>query len=450
MAKLKKADLKQIRYVSMTDYFQAVDQYESFEDKLAFTTRYLLQHGEKENPDYSFTQAVHLARMKLGDEAAKLRKQFRNGKNPKIHEAGYEVNPYAKNDLAAELFFADPSAYLAGEAKKVRNEIAQENIQLPEEKRDLAHYTKLHKELTENPEKLTNDVSEFEDKHMTSTDVLARMEAKRGGRQRLEEAYNATKPGFFSKMFGTSSKAYTNLDEVYQAFQNPKHVLYGDLNSLGKAATQYLEHKIPGWKSGQPISQDVLDRLDKSSAARVRFSINILESCKEQRELESEFDDMVNACVNKNLEYEDIEYGGNVKNLIGEESSLDISDDEDLIDDDDLDEEDIKKKEQDAFHKELAAADKGDHLHGQAQDIDFGDGEEKLVEDDVADLANKLDQDEFQKALVNDINEPHYIAMDDPKNQPDPLVQENKQEASSDFVDYTAEEANDEDEGIGP
>ena len=92
MPKLKKADLKQIRYVSMTDYFQAVDQYESFEDKLAFTTRYLLQHGEKENPDYSFTQAVHLARMKLGDEAAKLRKQFRNDKNPKIHEAGYDFN----------------------------------------------------------------------------------------------------------------------------------------------------------------------------------------------------------------------------------------------------------------------------------------------------------------------------------------------------------------------
>jgi hypothetical protein len=30
------------------------------------------------------------------------------------------------------------------------------------------------------------------------------------------------------------------------------------------------------------------------------------------------------------------------------------------------------------------------------------------------------------------------------------FIQENEQEISSDFIDYTAEEANDEDEGIGP
>ena len=75
MPKLNKADLETIEYVSMKDYFEKVEEYEDFNDKLEFTTHYLLRHGMK-NADFSFEEAVHLARIKLNEASLDLKNKY--------------------------------------------------------------------------------------------------------------------------------------------------------------------------------------------------------------------------------------------------------------------------------------------------------------------------------------------------------------------------------------
>ena len=57
--------LNQIKYVSMADYMRRVDRLTDLEDKLAFTTRYLLSYGAGEGRDHTLAEAIHIARMKI-------------------------------------------------------------------------------------------------------------------------------------------------------------------------------------------------------------------------------------------------------------------------------------------------------------------------------------------------------------------------------------------------
>ena len=122
MGRLSKAQLDQVKYVSMADYFNRVDQYEDFNDKLKFTTRYLLTHSGVKNPDYSIEQAIHLAKVKLTDASIKKHNEYKaenKGKGVEPHI----VDPYSKDDKAAEMFMANPVDYLVGEANKKIKEI---------------------------------------------------------------------------------------------------------------------------------------------------------------------------------------------------------------------------------------------------------------------------------------------------------------------------------------
>ena len=71
MPRLTKKQLAEVKYVSMADYYNQVGQYEDFNDKLKFTTKYLLTHSAAQNPDYPIEQAIHLAKVRLIDDAVK-------------------------------------------------------------------------------------------------------------------------------------------------------------------------------------------------------------------------------------------------------------------------------------------------------------------------------------------------------------------------------------------
>ena len=123
MPKLNKADLEQIEYVSMKDYFEKVEEYEDFNDKLEFTTHYLLRHGMK-NADFSFEEAIHMARIKLNEASLDLKKEYFEQNNKKAPNGS--INPFAKNEkdeLKAKMFFLNPEGYLKGYAKKMSDEI---------------------------------------------------------------------------------------------------------------------------------------------------------------------------------------------------------------------------------------------------------------------------------------------------------------------------------------
>lgn len=383
MPKLTKAQLQQVKYVSMADYFNKVDQFEDFNDKVKFTTRYLLTHSNVQNPDCSIEEAIHLARVKLTDVSVKKHDEYMAKNKGKDTEA-HIVDPYSKDDKAAEMFMANPVDYLAGEANKTIKEINDGELI------DKNH-RQLEKEFLDTLNSLAVDANSKIrqlDKSSRVLDMKTRMEARAGGKERLDQAYKATKGSFMSRLFGTSSAAAKNLDQVYNAFNNPNHVLYGNTDALDKAAVQYIQHNFPDWLPFQalPTEEDMNKAgLSDTEKARMNFSINTLKSIKEQVEMEDKFEPLVRACEQKDIQYSDIKE-------VDDHKVINLDDSEDEIDEESLIEESEVSKEK----------------------------QEELIEDDKSiesEKASDLDQKEFREQLHNDVKEDEEYEFDKEDNE---------------------------------
>ena len=301
MPRLNPETLRQVKYVSLVDFNARIDEFENFDDKLNFATKYLLTHGVSAQHDYSFAAAIHFAQMKISDAAAKSGTEKKGGLIDDEMEIVQATKSKPEEKLSYQMFMGNPSGYLKAEAAKLYQEID-----------DYDYKTNLDKQVQHNAqfladnldEELNNQVERFE--HNPAMDFRLRMESHYGGRHALEEAREAVRGGFFSRMFSTSSLAWKNLNTVYDNFQNNKHAFYGDKNALEKAAAEYVTHRFPSWKKGDPLpSEKDLFELGDTERARTEFSLNILRSVAEQRETDKHFDATVEACKGKNVQYSD-------------------------------------------------------------------------------------------------------------------------------------------------
>ncbi|MBE6127113.1 MAG: hypothetical protein E7182_03970 [Erysipelotrichaceae bacterium] len=303
MPKLTKEELQRVRYVSMADFARRFDQIQDFDDKMSFATRYLLCHGMKgaEN-DYSFPEALHIARTKIADASARMKEQFFAQSDEDLTKRPHIVNPWLKDeraDLAAEAFMGNPTGYVQGAAKELAQEMGSSsgfNIDLKANCERISHL----------PEEQTNRAVFALDATPTAFDVKMRLETKLGGRAELESLYQTAKPGLFSRILGASSPASHKLDAAYKAFQNPRDRAFGDMNAMEKASNDYLGYKIPTWKPGQKMPNDVMGVLNPAEKARAKLSVYMLESIEEQRAMEDDFRTMVKACSAKSLSYDDV------------------------------------------------------------------------------------------------------------------------------------------------
>lgn len=381
MPKLTKVQLAQVKYVSMADYYNKLDQLDNFNDKLQFTTRYLLTHSTKRNPDYSIEEAIHLAKAKLVDEAVKQHDNYMKETHGKDTEA-HIVDPYSKDDKAAEMFMANPVDYLVGEANKAIKEINDENIIIPEETQLEKVYLKTLDSMSINAREQVKAL----DKGSRVLDVKARMEARFGGRENVSKAYQATKGSFMSRLFGTSSAAAKNLDQVYNAFNNPNHVLYGNTDALDKAACQYIQHNFPDWEPFMqlPTDEDMV-HLSETEKARMKFSINTLKCLKEQNEMEERFNSLVDACEEKNIEYKDLNQVENHKVIDLDGSEIELDDDESLIDES---EKSFEIDQKDFREKLRVDIKENEEDYSISEDVDEKVNEKEIEEEQLDDLNN--------------------------------------------------------------
>ena len=286
MPKLTKEQLAAVKYVSIKDFCTRIDQLEDMKDKLDFATRYILSHGMgNEQPDAPIEKIIKVAQMKLADQSADIKTGFREtdvnkGKGFKM------VDPnviFYGNDVANQMFIVNPVGYLKGEARRLGDDIGGSWMS-NEEIATKAHYGHLRNDVF--TDELASKISD-ELQKPTSFDVQVRLENKLGGPAALKKAVDATKPGVLSGFFGTRSVAAANLDAAYKAFNNPNHVLYGNLPSVEKASTQYLQHVFPNWKPDReegvpgnlPTEADI-NRLSGTRKARALFSLNLLNAAK--------------------------------------------------------------------------------------------------------------------------------------------------------------------------
>lgn len=286
--RLTQEQLNNVHYISISDYVNRMDAIENFEDKMAFTTRYLLSYGAEQR-DVSLEEAIHIAKVKIADASAALRKDM-------IMVPDEAVNPTldAVQDAANRRFMIDPIGYLKDQAADMLHQEEEKGI-TDANSQKVADLQLMYAVLSNDfDHSMSNKVSAL-DVEPTSRDVKARLNAKFGGR--LENAYEATKPGVLAKMFNKYSTAYHNLDETYKAFNNPDHALYGDMNSLDKAAKEYLQHVFPSWNPNDGLMNPSLisRHLKGTQASRALFSYNILKATAEQRECEKAYDRIISS-----------------------------------------------------------------------------------------------------------------------------------------------------------
>lgn len=389
MPKITEAELNEIRYVSMADFCKRIDAIPDMESKRLFATRYLLSYGMDGAPtDYSFKEVMHIARIKIGDASHKLKEQYEDDESIDKSKYWYEedkgiVDPYTINrrtDLGCEAFMGNLPHYL--------RYYAEEEV----DRRDNINENEIgyQSSFKQNCQNITNRLNDFDKEYAdlydldinanarNALDIKVRMEAKAGSREAFNKAYNATKPGFWSKAFNTSSLEYQNLDKMWQAFINPNHAMYGDTVGLDKAVNEYLHHKFPGWREGEEITQEMLSHLDKTEKARVDFCLNIKKSIAEEEEMLDDFETVIFSARdrNPNFAYDDYQED---KSLDDEEESID---EEEPAKNEESKEDEFARK----IREELAEADK-DNALGELKE-----GEEMSLDDE--DFVQKEDPEE--------------------------------------------------------
>ncbi len=280
MPKLNKEALNNIKYVSLEDYASNVNKCTSLNDKIKFTTRYLLHNDG--NKDYSLMETIEFARKTIADAMAK-------------------ANDY--DNLRANMFLSNPIEYIKQEAaalsKELENEDSLTNTEenLKNNCESIANYM--------NPRDMSNEFDRI--KNNKSFDVVTRVENKLGGKTGLLNTLNETKPGFFSRLFNTTSNEWKALDNTFKEFKNPNNNnLYGNKDALSRAAEAYIAHKIPGYKAGDLISDATFKKFDRTSKAKLMFSMNVISSIKEQKELDDNFKKSMTVAENKNVNYDQI------------------------------------------------------------------------------------------------------------------------------------------------
>ena len=332
MPRLTKEQLKAISYISMADYANKLDQIEDFDDKLEFTARYLLSHGAKgQKTDYSLEEAIHLARAKLVDTSRKLRDKLYNdeeGPDPAdLYIDSYEaaVNPYAedvKDDIENQYFMANPAQFLKKKAEEYAKEVEDKDIEIEGENAFKENCIRLSKKLDS---QLSRQILTAEHKGNIHLDIKARMEASYRGRKNLEKAENMIKPSFFTRTFGTRSVAGKNFDEVYAAFNNPKHALYGNLDALEKATKEYVDYKFAHKSKAEQLAGLAVKEPKEG------FACTLLEAIRQQKQNSEDFKMIVGEAVKKDLTEEKVDQ---IKGPAPEEAQhrvqivLDLGDDE--------------------------------------------------------------------------------------------------------------------------
>ena len=280
MPRVTKQDLNKIEYISMGDYIKNLNKIASIEDKMKYTTRYLLNHKGEE--DYSLVQSIYIARQQIGNALAKSNN---------------------KENLDANMFVANPIEYVRQEAQKLAGELSKnDEYEIPKEKDLLGRCNNIG--FYQQKDAMVQELSNLcNDRAFTTKAQLA---IKTGGRKALNDIKKDTKPGFFSRLFNTTSRQWKALDAAYNDFSNLGSQNYGDKTNIKNAAVAYLQHKFPGYEESQALSSDVVNRLDKTSKARTLFALNLLKSVKDQEEIDRNYTASLAHATEKNVSYDDI------------------------------------------------------------------------------------------------------------------------------------------------
>ena len=339
MTEEMKKKLSTIKYKSMIDFSKQIDEIKNMDDKLAFTVEYLLSHVEF--VDCALDEAIEIARMKIADGIAEYKKMAKDAilakeskeAFPDLEHQEVDLKPYGNvlDNKKLDEFMAYPSLYLRKvgnqRVEELKNKIENEDMTLKTEEQKADTFEHNINILTEYKMRLNLKEKERDFLHINS-----RLETKFGSAEALEDAYKASKPGFFSKIFNTTSAEGDFLLKAYKGFNNEKSHLYGRKDLIVRAANAYMEHVFPNWKPGWPLpDQHHINQLSGTQKARAILSSAILEATRKEETMLKEYEPAIKNV--KDIEFDfDLESDVKKTNIIDLDKDLDESIENNSID----------------------------------------------------------------------------------------------------------------------
>ena len=279
----KKKKVANVQYTNFQNFLIELENQKTLGDKLEYIFKSMLNHGGARGRDLSLAQFTEVARQKVAEVLSKKKTE------EKLDETKVD-----RDVLAAEMFLGNPTEYIKGEANDLIT-----NTKDDETKKNcenlISHMNKDFKERIE-----------IYDQYPSYYGVRARLESSFGGKDKLDELYQATQPSRFSKIFATYSAEWSALEQAYETFNNPNKYGFAQMDHLEESTNNYLKHKFPKWKPGEEIPAEAYSKLNKTELAKVNFSIGILNAIKDQRETEKDFKPLVEESKAKDIKYEDL------------------------------------------------------------------------------------------------------------------------------------------------
>ncbi len=142
----------------------------------------------------------------------------------------------------------------------------------------------------------------FEHEKSNVFNVLSIVESKLpNGKKPIEESLNKQKPGFFEKIFRTTSNDYKIFKAAFDCYNDKKHPLYGVDENLKDAAHAYLVHKFPNLGKNQLPTLNDINKLSGAAKERARFCLEVYNAIKEKENLQEHVDDMIKDIKNLNV-----------------------------------------------------------------------------------------------------------------------------------------------------
>lgn len=290
--------LQKVKYVSMIDFSKQIDEIKDMDQKIAFAVEYLLSHTEY--VDCALDEAIEIARMKIADGVAEYKKMAKEAilaeeskkAFPDSEAREVDLKPYGNvlNNKHLDEFLAYPSLYLRKignhRVQELKNKIENEDMTLKTEEEKADRFEHNINILTEYKMRL-----DLKEKERDFLHINSRLETKFGSTEALDDAYKAAKPGFFSKMFNTTSAEGKFLLNAYKGFNDQKSNLFGRKDLIIRAANAYMEHVFPNWKPGWPLpDQHHINQLNGTQKARAILSSAILEAARNEEKMLKEYE----------------------------------------------------------------------------------------------------------------------------------------------------------------
>ena len=309
MTKDFKNKLKDVRYKSISDFSKRIDEIKDMDDKLEFVTEYLLTH--RRESDCSLDEAINIARMKITDGIVEYKAMQEKANRINQNESLYSDEEKKNVDLKTYgnvldnnnlyIFMNEPILYLRTAAERriqnLNNKLETNDILNGPETIKLSLYENNLEVLDHYKLRLN-----LEDNELNFLHIDARLDAKFGGAEALDEAFNSTKPGFFSRMFNTTSREGKNLIQAYKDFYDYKGDLYGNKENLENAANAYLKHVFPNFEPGYPLpDKHLIDGLSGTQKTRATLCNAILEAVRAENKITDEYKEAIYS--NKEMEF---------------------------------------------------------------------------------------------------------------------------------------------------